>query len=83
MKFALKILAGLALAAAAYFWATGLMDALFGFRSPLRDQPPGPLPADFASEFLGFLALLQILFVGMLLPVFSGIAALSDGRHDV
>jgi len=45
MKLALKFLSGLLLAAAAFFWATGLMDALFAFRSPLRDFPPEPQPA--------------------------------------
>lgn len=35
-----KILVCLALAAGAHFFATGLMDALFAHRSPLKDNPP-------------------------------------------
>jgi len=36
----LGILACLVLAAIAYFWATGLMDSLYAYRSPLHSQPP-------------------------------------------
>ena len=28
-----------------YFWATGLMDTLYAYRSPLKDSPPQPGPA--------------------------------------
>jgi hypothetical protein len=35
-----KILACLALAVGAYFFATGLMDSLFAYRSPLKDNLP-------------------------------------------
>lgn len=38
----LGILAGLLIAAGAYFWATGMMDSLYAFRSPLHDNPPAP-----------------------------------------
>jgi len=36
----LGILACLVLAAVAYFWATGLMDSLYAYRSPLHSQAP-------------------------------------------
>jgi hypothetical protein len=36
----LGILACLILAAVAYFWATGLMDSLYAYRSPLHSQAP-------------------------------------------
>jgi hypothetical protein len=39
-KIILKIIACLALAVAAYFFATGLMDSIFAYRSPLKDNPP-------------------------------------------
>jgi len=29
-------------AAGAYFWALGLMDSLYAYRSPLKDSPPAP-----------------------------------------
>jgi hypothetical protein len=29
----------------AYFWATGLMDSLYAYRSPLQNHPPEPGPA--------------------------------------
>jgi hypothetical protein len=32
----------LVVAAGAYFWATGMMDSLYAFRSPLHAQPPAP-----------------------------------------
>ena len=35
-------LACLVIAAGAYFWATGMMDSLYAFRSPLHDNPPVP-----------------------------------------
>ncbi len=48
LKIILKILACLLLAAGAYFWATGLLDSVFSYRSPLRDTPPagGNSPRD-------------------------------------
>jgi hypothetical protein len=46
MKRSYWIAAGLVgcvlLAAIAYFWATGLMDSLYAYRSPVRDYPPEP-----------------------------------------
>ncbi len=41
-KIILGILACLLLAGGAYFWATGMMDSLYAYRSPLRDNPPTP-----------------------------------------
>ena len=41
----LGIIASLIIAAGAYFWATGLMDSLYAYRSPLKDNPPAPGPA--------------------------------------
>jgi hypothetical protein len=38
----LGILACLLLAGGAYFWATGIMDSLYAYRSSLRDSPPAP-----------------------------------------
>ncbi|MGD9049794.1 MAG: alkaline phosphatase family protein [Anaerolineae bacterium] len=38
----LGIVACLLLAGGAYFWATGIMDSLYAFRSPLHDRPPAP-----------------------------------------
>jgi hypothetical protein len=35
-------IACLAIAAGAYFWATGMMDSLYAFRSPLHKNPPVP-----------------------------------------
>jgi hypothetical protein len=32
----------LVIAAVGYFWATGLMDSVFNYRSPLRNSPPAP-----------------------------------------
>ncbi|HEX9028622.1 MAG TPA: alkaline phosphatase family protein, partial [Anaerolineales bacterium] len=46
MKSSLRIILGvlvcLLLAAGAYFWATGLLDSLYAYRSPLHSQPPAP-----------------------------------------
>ncbi|NOY98172.1 MAG: hypothetical protein GXP40_03070 [Chloroflexi bacterium] len=39
---ALGIVALLICAAGAYFWATGLMDSLYAYRSPLHANPPAP-----------------------------------------
>ncbi len=36
------VLTCLILAVGAYFWATGLMDSLYDFRSPLHANPPAP-----------------------------------------
>jgi len=41
-KIILKVFACLALAVGAYFFATGLMDSVFAYRSPLKDNPPAP-----------------------------------------
>ena len=38
----LGIIACLVIAAGAYFWATGIMDSLYAFRSPLHSNPPAP-----------------------------------------
>ncbi len=38
----LGIVGCLVIAAVGYFWATGLMDSVFNYRSPLRDSPPAP-----------------------------------------
>ena len=38
----LGILACLIIAAGSYFWATGIMDSLYAFRSPLHNNPPAP-----------------------------------------
>ncbi len=32
----------LLLPAGVYFWATGLIDGMYDFRSPLHDNPPQP-----------------------------------------
>jgi hypothetical protein len=46
MKRGYRIAVGLAacviMAVIAYFWATGLMDSLYAYSSPLRDHPPEP-----------------------------------------
>ncbi len=39
------IIASLVIAAGAYFWATGIMNSLYAFRSPLKDNPPAPRQA--------------------------------------
>ena len=36
------ILGCIIVAAVAYFWANGIMDSLYAFRSPLKDNPPAP-----------------------------------------
>ena len=41
----LGILGCLLIAAGSYFWATGIMDSLYAFRSPFKDNPPAPGPA--------------------------------------
>jgi len=38
----LGIIASLVIAAGGYFWATGIMDSLYAFRSPLHGNPPTP-----------------------------------------
>jgi hypothetical protein len=38
----LGVAACLLLAIGAYFWATGIMDSLFAYRSPLHGRPPAP-----------------------------------------
>jgi hypothetical protein len=42
LRLILGILVCLILAAGAYFWATGLLDSLYAYRSPLHNQPPAP-----------------------------------------
>jgi hypothetical protein len=44
LRIILGIVACLLLAGGAYFWATGVMDSLYAYRSPLRDSPPSPGP---------------------------------------
>lgn len=39
-RLLLSIVACLIIAALAYFWASALMDSLYAFRSPLRNNPP-------------------------------------------
>jgi hypothetical protein len=36
------VIACLLIAAETYFWATGMMNSLYSFRSPLHDAPPAP-----------------------------------------
>ena len=38
----LSIVACLLIAVLAYFWATGMMDSMYAYRSPLAAQPPAP-----------------------------------------
>lgn len=38
----LSIVACLAIAVVAYIWATGMMDSMYAYRSPLATQPPAP-----------------------------------------
>jgi hypothetical protein len=38
----LAIVACLLLAAGSYFWATGIMDSIYAYRSPLQGSPPSP-----------------------------------------
>lgn len=47
----------LLLAAGAYFWATGLIDSMYNYRSPLKDSPPQP------GTVLGQPATRQVVFV--------------------
>jgi hypothetical protein len=56
-KVILKIAACLALAVGAYFFATGLMDSLFAYRSPLKDNPPA------AGQPLGTAQTRRVVFV--------------------
>lgn len=56
-KIILKIFVCLALAIAAYFFATGLMDSLFAYRSPLKDNPPA------AGQPLGTALTRRVVFV--------------------
>jgi hypothetical protein len=46
MKTPIRLILGglscLLLAVGAYFWATGLMDTIYAYRSPLHSQPPAP-----------------------------------------
>lgn len=46
MNKSLKIIIGILLllgfAAGAYFWATGMIDSNYSYRSPLKDNPPAP-----------------------------------------
>lgn len=42
LRIPIGIITCLALAAGAYFWATGMMDSLYAYRSPLHDTPPAP-----------------------------------------
>jgi len=41
-KIILGIVACLLLAIGAYLWATGTMDSIYAYRSPLRNNPPSP-----------------------------------------
>ncbi|HEX7395262.1 MAG TPA: alkaline phosphatase family protein [Anaerolineaceae bacterium] len=43
--FIAGIVVFIALAAGSYFWATGLIDSIYAYRSPLKDTPPQPGPA--------------------------------------
>ena len=40
IAFGARVLVCLGLVLGAYFWATGLMDSVFAYRSPLHDAPP-------------------------------------------
>jgi hypothetical protein len=42
LRLTLGVLLCLFVAIGAYFWATGLMDSLYAYRSPLHSQPPAP-----------------------------------------
>lgn len=44
VRIVLAVTACLAIAAGAYLWATGQMDSLFAYRSPISANPPAPLP---------------------------------------
>lgn len=41
-RIAAMLVGCVVLAVVAYFWATGLMDSLYAYRSPLQDFPPEP-----------------------------------------
>ncbi len=41
-RLLLGILACLIVAVGAYFWATGVMESMYAYRSPLHSQPPAP-----------------------------------------
>ena len=45
LLIALTILALLLIAGVAYIWATGAIDSLYAFRSPLANNPPAPGPS--------------------------------------
>ena len=67
------------LAVGGYFWATGLVDSIFAYRSPLKDTPPTP------GQSLGAPATRRVVFVlidalrydtslkGDLMPVLKGL----------
>lgn len=55
--FITGIVVFIALAAGSYFWATGLIDSIYAYRSPLKDTPPQPGPA------LNGLATRRVVFV--------------------
>ena len=42
LRIPLLVLICLGIAAGAYFWATGLMDSIYAYRSPLQFSPPQP-----------------------------------------
>lgn len=46
-RLVLAILCLLLLAVIAYFWATGIIDSTFAFRSPIKDNPPKPASSAF------------------------------------
>lgn len=43
------ILVGVGLMAGAYFWAIGMMDSIFAYRSPLKNHPPAPAVLETAA----------------------------------
>ncbi len=43
------LLVGIGLMAGAYFWAIGMMDSIFAYRSPLKDHPPAPAVLETAA----------------------------------
>ena len=57
LKVVLLVLLMLALAAGSYFWATGMIDSNYAYRSPLKDAPPQP------AESLGEPATDRLVFV--------------------
>ncbi len=56
-RFLIYVLVSLVLAVGAYLWATGMVNSLFAYRSPLKDNPPS------AGEKLGPLATRRLVFV--------------------